>query len=74
MEWLTENWIWVALIGGMFAMHMFGHGGHGGHGGKRGGCGGGHGNKDDQRGPEQRSSGGDVSTERAGKMPSGHQH
>lgn len=42
MEWLAGNWIWIVLIGGMFAMHLFGHGGHGGHGG-RGGRGGGHG-------------------------------
>jgi hypothetical protein len=25
MEWISENWIWVALIGGMGAMHLFGH-------------------------------------------------
>lgn len=32
MDWLIENWVLVALIGGMGAMHLFGHGhGHGGH-------------------------------------------
>lgn len=34
MEWFSENWVWVLFIGGMIAMHMFGHGGHGGHGGR----------------------------------------
>lgn len=34
MEWLAENWVLVALIGGMAVFHLFGHG-HGGHkGGK----------------------------------------
>tara|TARA_R110002020_G_scaffold402013_2_gene612216 strand:- start:4074 stop:4247 length:174 start_codon:yes stop_codon:yes gene_type:complete len=34
MQWLLENWVWILLIGGMAAMHLFGHrhGGHGGHG------------------------------------------
>jgi len=39
MEWLFDNWIIVALFGGMAAMHLVGHrrgGGHdcggGGHG------------------------------------------
>ena len=37
MQWIIDNWLTVVLIGGMFAMHMFGHGhgGHGGHGGHR---------------------------------------
>lgn len=56
MQWLTDNWIWVLLIGGMLAMHLFGHG-HGGHGGHGGGCGsGGHrhksANKAAEKGPE----------------------
>jgi len=29
MAWLSENWVWILLIGGMVAMHLFGHGGHG---------------------------------------------
>jgi len=33
MQWITENWLLLALIGGMLAMHMFGHG-HGRHGRK----------------------------------------
>lgn len=77
MEWLTENWIWVALIGGMIAMHLFGHGGHGGHGGNHGSRGGGHGNQDDRRGPDpapQRSSGGDVGTARVDRAPTGPRH
>ncbi len=41
MEWLSQNWVWVLLIAGFVAMHMFGHGGHGGHGGSSDG-----GNKD----------------------------
>ncbi len=32
MSWITSNWIWMILIGGMIAMHLR-HGGHGGHGG-----------------------------------------
>lgn len=35
MEWLSENWVWVAVAAAMVAMHLFGHGGHGGHGGGR---------------------------------------
>lgn len=58
MEWFTENWIWILLIGGMLAIHLFGHGGHGGHGanGGRGhgggGCGGGHGRKPAEKAEE----------------------
>lgn len=73
MEWLTQNWIWVALIGGMLAMHLFGHGGHRGHGGNRGACGGGH----DRRGRDptaQRGADGDSSTMRADGAPSGRRH
>lgn len=35
MQWLAENWLLLLLVGGMAAMHLFGHGhgGHGGHGG-----------------------------------------
>ena len=33
MEWISQNWVWVLLVVGMIAMHLFGHGGHGGHGG-----------------------------------------
>jgi len=30
MQWVIENWFLVLLIGGMAAMHLFGHGhGHG---------------------------------------------
>lgn len=35
MEWLSENWVFLLVVGGMVAMHLFGHGGHGGHGGQR---------------------------------------
>jgi len=31
MQWVIDNWIWIALGVGMIALHMFGHGGHGGH-------------------------------------------
>ena len=31
MEWLQNNWIWIAVGVAFFAMHMFGHGGHSGH-------------------------------------------
>lgn len=35
MEWLSENWVFLVVVVGMVAMHLFGHGGHGGHGGGR---------------------------------------
>ena len=49
LEFLSNNWLWILLIGGMLAMHL-GHRGHaGGHGAGHGagqaghgGCGGGH--------------------------------
>ena len=31
MQWAIDNWVLILLIGGMGAMHLFGHG-HGGHG------------------------------------------
>lgn len=34
MQWITENWLTLLLVGGMLAMHLFGHG-HGSHGRKR---------------------------------------
>ena len=38
LEFLSNNWLWILLIGGMMFMHL-GHGGHGGHGGGGGGSG-----------------------------------
>ena len=35
MDWLSENWVFLLVVVGMVAMHLFGHGGHGGHGGGR---------------------------------------
>lgn len=29
MEWLQNNWIWLAAAGGFAVFHFFGHGGHG---------------------------------------------
>ncbi len=35
MRWLTQNWVWIVVAGGMVWMHL-GHGGmHGGHGSHR---------------------------------------
>jgi len=31
MQWFSENWVFVVVVVGMVAMHLFGHGGHGGH-------------------------------------------
>ncbi len=31
MQWLIDNWFLVLVLGGMGAMHLFGHG-HGAHG------------------------------------------
>ena len=28
MDWLGNNWIWIALVVGMIAMHLFGPRGH----------------------------------------------
>lgn len=37
MQWIVDNWLILLLVGGMLAMHMFGHGhGRGGHGGDGG--------------------------------------
>lgn len=33
VRWLSANWIWVIVIGGMLWMHLGMHRGHGGHGG-----------------------------------------
>lgn len=67
MEWLSQNWAWVLLIGGFVAIHLFGHGRHGGHGGHGGnvGCGGGHGDRkaDGQDGEKRRPD-----------EPTGHRH
>ncbi len=30
MRWLTQNWVWIVIGGGMVWMHL-GHGSHGGH-------------------------------------------
>lgn len=40
MDWLIQNWFWVAIGALFIGMHLFGHGGHGRHGG-HGGHGGG---------------------------------
>ncbi len=29
MKWLSENWVWVLVVGAMIGMHLFGHGAHG---------------------------------------------
>lgn len=50
MGWLTQNWIWVAVIAVCIGMHFFGHGGHGGH--RSGG-----GSRPKERGPEDGGSG-----------------
>ena len=35
MRWLSANWIWVVVVGGMLWMHFGMHRGHAGHGGSR---------------------------------------
>lgn len=32
LRWLSANWIWVVVVGGMLWMHLGMHRGHGGHG------------------------------------------
>jgi len=36
MRWLSSNWIWLVVVGGMLWMHLGMHRGHGGHGGHAG--------------------------------------
>jgi hypothetical protein len=39
MDFITQNWFWIVLIGLMVGMHLSGHGGcgaHGAHGGEHG--------------------------------------
>lgn len=56
LGYLSANWIWILLIGGMLVMHL-GHGRHGhGHGGGGGGCGG-HGASHDGHEPGMDASG-----------------
>ena len=50
VDWIAENWVWVAFGAAMVGMHLFGHGRHGGHGG-HGGCGGGHGTESKDQEP-----------------------
>lgn len=38
MNWLSSNWVWVALALGFIAFHFFGHR-HGGHGNRHHGHG-----------------------------------
>ncbi len=40
MNWIADNWVVLALLGGMFGMHLFGHRHGKGHAGKTrgGGC------------------------------------
>lgn len=44
VNWLRENWLWIAVVIFFFWMHAKMHGGHGAHGGQEGhgghgGCG-----------------------------------
>lgn len=48
VRWLSANWIWVVVIGGMLWMHLGMHRGHGGHGGHTHG---GHGDTPSQQQP-----------------------
>ena len=29
MKWLSQNWLWVLILGVLLALHMFAHGAHG---------------------------------------------
>lgn len=63
MEWLSQNWIWLALaIGVVFMMRRGGHGGHGGC------CGGSEHGDGDKREPGAAPPSGGVSGS------AGHQH
>lgn len=39
MDWLTNNWLWIAFGAAFLWMHLKMHGGHGGCGGSHGGHG-----------------------------------
>lgn len=66
MQWIIDNWLTLVLVGGMLAMHLFGHGhgGHGGHGGHSGHDGCGPGRKKKSTAPDTRDAGKD--NQRAG--------
>ena len=42
LEFLSNNWLWILVIGGMLVMHLGHAGGHGAGQRGHGGCGGGH--------------------------------
>jgi hypothetical protein len=74
LDFVARNWIWIVLIGAMFAMHVrHGAGGTGGHG-TGGGCGAGHGghqhnHRDQQSHERQRQGHHGASAETAGRQP-----
>ena len=47
MEWLSQNWGWMILVGAFLGVHFFGHRSHGGAGGCCGGGRGGGGRPDE---------------------------
>ena len=78
-ELLSNNWVWILVIGGMLVMHLGHRGGHGGHGGRGGpggrarhrGCGG-HQHSGRQHSDPLRESGQDAAA--TGRPTSSHDH
>lgn len=74
MRWLSANWLWLVVVGGMLWMHL---GMHRGHGGGHGGHGGGH-HGDHQRAELSRESHNHEASTAAGRDGSteggGHRH
>ena len=67
MDWLTQNWVWIAVIAGVLAFYFIGRRGHGGHAGGQGGCCGG-------AADSGARTGGDTGAIHAGHTKGGHGH
>ena len=71
MQWLSANWIWLVVVGGMVWMHLGMHRGHGGHGGDAHG---GHGGTGPQRQPTAVGDANHDGSPREDEQASGHRH
>jgi len=78
VRWLSANWIWLVVVGGMVWMHLGMHRGHGGHGGGHGGHAhgshGGHSGPGPQRQPTAVGHANHGGLPREDEQVSGHRH
>jgi len=78
VRWLSANWIWLVVVGGMVWMHLGMHRGHGGHGGGHGGHAhgshGGHSGPGPQRQPTAVGHANHDGPPREDEQVSGHRH